>query len=73
MSLTWPYPDPHFAAYMLNAAAAASTSAVGCPFPGAHPVSALQPAPISFSYYEAAWRAALNGAPSQGAKLYPYG
>ncbi|XP_076308917.1 homeobox even-skipped homolog protein 1-like [Tachypleus tridentatus] len=42
MALAWPYADPHFAAYMLNAAAAASAG--GYPY-------ALTGSAIPFSYY----------------------
>ncbi|KAL1441303.1 hypothetical protein MTO96_008716 [Rhipicephalus appendiculatus] len=53
MSLAWPYADPQFAAYMLNAAAAvaATASASG---------SAGYPYALPFPYYTAAAAAALS-------------
>lgn len=59
MSLSWPYADPHLtAAYMMNAAAATV---------GSYPFAPLA-SPLS--YYEMAWRAALNS--SNGPKIHPY-
>lgn len=58
MAMAWPYPDPHLAAYMLNAAAAAGV------YPGA---TGLPMAAPPF-YYEAAWRAALTN--PHAAKMY---
>ncbi|XP_064469198.1 homeobox protein XHOX-3-like isoform X2 [Ornithodoros turicata] len=45
MALAWPYADPHFAAYMLNAAAAAAATG-GYPYP-------LPASSLPFSYYSA--------------------
>ncbi|EEC01089.1 homeobox domain-containing protein, putative [Ixodes scapularis] len=55
MALAWPYADPHFAAYMLNAAAAAAASGAGA---YAYPLPAG--AAVPFPYYTAAALSSLG-------------
>ncbi|KAH9369246.1 hypothetical protein HPB48_003090 [Haemaphysalis longicornis] len=67
MALAWPYADPHFAAYMLNAAAAASGAAgypYALPFPYYTAAAALSPLGRYHPY-----GAAPPGPPSPGLQL----
>lgn len=63
MALAWPYADPHFAAYMLNAAAAAAAASGAGGYPYPLPAGAAVP----FPYYTAAALSSLGRYPPYSA------
>lgn len=74
MALAWPYADPHFAAYMLNAAAAASGAAgypYALPFPYYTAAAALSPLG-RYHPYSAAATVPPGPPPSPGLQLAPF-